>query len=100
MARKKVIMHNTERYRAEFWVPSKNTPRSYQLKSECHSASRKKLIRIARKGLGSITATRYTRSRELERCGYVRIIDAWSARAITITPEVIIVPSVGELGYW
>lgn len=100
MAGKKVIMHNARRYRAEFWAPSKDLPRSYQLKSECYSASRKKLIRIARKGLGCITASRYTRTRELERCGYVGITDTRSGKDITISPEVIIVPSVGELGYW
>ncbi len=56
---------------------------------------------LAKDTLKPVTTTSYNYHRDMGRADYIRYIPAdGSDEAKFIEPEAIIVPSVGELGYW
>ena len=81
----------------EFFAPS-GEPHTY-IKTRsvlCHS--HRKARKLAAETLGTVVATQYTVNRELERAPSARI-ESRRGRGVWVTPEVRIVPSVGEQGW-
>ena len=101
---KKAIVQNCRRYRAGLWsrVGGPNAlPVQWEVTEVMFSASRKKLIRLAKKRLGKLLVTRYNYHRDRGRCNYVSITDSVRGKKTGyVLPETHIVPSLGELGYW
>ncbi len=83
---------------AEYW---KKDPDGWTLAWTRSGGSVAWVKLLAADTLKHVVTTRYNYHRDMGRADYIRYIPAdGSDEAKFIEPEVIIVPSVGELGYW
>lgn len=82
--------------KVEFFVPA--GPHVHVRTRAILCSSHRKARKAVAEALGTITATRYTVNRELERAPSARI-ESRAGRGIWLNPEVRIVPSVGEHGW-
>ena len=96
-------------FRATLFRPDLSDPRCNNAVETRYFGTRRAMLAWAKPLLGYVTATRYTYHDELRRAPAVRVERGNSAahqfrrgglRTTWLSPEVIIVPSVGELGYW
>lgn len=85
-------------YTVELWIPIP-TERSHRIGVVRHFHRREPAERWARKVLGKVQLTKYQhRPRHVDDRGCE--IRKRGRTIAVIEPEAILVPSVGELGYW
>ena len=82
--------------KVEFFAPA--GPHEHVRTRTILCSSQRKARKAVAKALGTIIATRYTVTRDLERAPSARIVSR-RGRGIWMGPKVLIVPSVEELGW-
>ena len=87
----------------DLWLPIPGK-RALGLARSMTAGSHGKAAAKAKAALGTIVANRYTYHRDTARAGFARVHnrkcrDGLSCRCPLVSPDVEIVPSVGELGW-
>lgn len=92
------ISKNPGLFFVEYW---KRDPSGWELDHMRSGGSMKWAELCAKSLLKPIYPTKYTYWEDLRKADHCVVYKAdGTGRRITINPETIIVPSVGELGYW